>query len=889
LPPSATAPRATKFSSLLRELKRILGKGDVFTAPGDLALYAYDSSLERHPPEVVVFPHSTEQVAAVVAAANRFDVPFTPRGAGTNLSGGSVPIRGGIVVALARLNRLVQIDELNRCAVVQPCMTNLALQEGLAPHGWLFHPDPASQKASTIGGNVAENAGGPHCLKYGVTTNHVLGVTVVLPNGRITVLGGPALDPPGYDLVGLISGSEGTLGIVTEVVVRISRPPEEVRTLLAVFDSMEAASEAVSAIIAAGIIPAALEIIDRVMIGAIQASMDAGYPEDAEAVLIVEVDGLREAVAQEAQRCDAMCRANGAREVRSAATECERERLWAGRRGAFGAAARLASEYLVNDGVVPRTKLPEVLRQTQEIAARYGLRVGNNFHAGDGNLHPLILLDGCDPGQRELAKRAAAEMVAACVAAGGAISGEHGIGLEKRDHMRLLYSPADLAAQAAIKRCFDPLGLCNPGKILPDRLPEPTCARPVMPPSGSATRTVEGMVVDGMSPAGVLAPESEHEVAAMLAGAAQERVAIMPFGSGTKLGLGMPPRRFDYAMLLARLNGIIEHDAGDLTATVRAGTRLADLQTELARRGQWLPLDPAHEDATIGGIIATNSYGPGRMRYGACRDLILGLRVALASGEVITVGGKTVKNVSGYDLPKLFIGSLGTLGIITAATFRLLPTQPRRQWSACAFANLEAAMECAQRLASSRLELSAIEVLSGELVGRPGEWIVLCRAQGGPAAVERQMKAVAQAGAEAGGEVWDEPPDGWQRIASGDIGRGASAMCRIRVPPASLLETLLLAQRLIGEDRRCAFAASPAIGISRAAFEADDAAPAVSGLRQECRKRGGSLVIERGPIALKAAAGVWGTGVAGEDIMRALKAEFDPKGVLSRGRFVGGI
>jgi glycolate oxidase subunit GlcD len=891
LPPSSTAPKAAKLPPLLRELKRIVGKSNVFTAPADLALYAYDSSLECHLPEVVVFPHSTEQVAAVVAAANRFAVPFTPRGAGTNLSGGSVPVRGGIVVALSRLNRLLQVDEVSRCAVVQPCMTNLALQEVLTPLGWVFHPDPASQKVSTIGGNVAENAGGPHCLKYGVTTNHVLGVTVVLPNGRIVALGGAALDPPGYDLVGLINGSEGTLGIVTEIVVRISRPPEEVCTLLAVFDSMEAASEAVSAIIAAGIIPAALEIIDRVMIGAIQASMDAGYPEDAEAVLVVEVDGLREAVAQEAQRCDAICRAQGAREVRSAQAERERERLWAGRRGAFGAAARLASEFLVNDGTVPRTRLPEVLRQTQEIAARYGLRVGNNFHAGDGNLHPLILLDGYDPAQRELAKRAAAEMVAACIAAGGAISGEHGIGLEKRGYMPLLYSPADLAAHAAVKRSFDPLGLCNPGKILPDRLPEPPPPGPVILPSGSAARTMKAPVVDGMSPAGVLAPESEQEVAAMLAGAAQEGVAIIPFGSGTKLDLGMPPRRFDYAMSLARLNGIVEHDAGDLTVTVRAGTRLADLQTELAQRGQWLPLDPPHEDATIGGIIATNSYGPGRMRYGACRDLILGLRVALPSGEVITVGGKTVKNVSGYDLPKLFIGSLGTLGVITAATFRLLPTPQRTHWSACAFANLEAAMESAQRLASSRLVLSAIEVLSGEIIGRSAEWITLCRAQGVPAAVERQMQALAQAAAEAGGEAYDEPRHGWQRIASGDIRRGASAMCRISVPAASLLwgGTLADARLSLPGLGYCPVAVSPALCLIRVLFDAQGLGPAVSKVREHCVGRGGSLVIERAPVELKLAAGVWGAGHPGEDIMRALKAEFDPKGVLSPGRFVGGI
>lgn len=910
MPAPLTQPGGAVSPPFLRELRRVVGKANVFTAPADLALYAYDSSLERHPPEAVVFPASTEEAAGAVAAAARFGVPFTPRGAGTNLSGGSVPIRGGMVVALSRLNRLLRVDAGNRCAVVQPGMTNLALQDALAPLGWVFHPDPASQKVSTIGGNVAENAGGPHCLKYGVTTNHVLGVTVVLPNGEVADFGGAALDPPGYDLVGLITGSEGTLGIVTEVVVRIARPPEAVRTLLAVFDSMEAASEAVSAIIAAGIIPAALEMMDRVMIGAIQASMDAGYPEDAEAVLIIEVDGLREAVEEEARDCDAICRAQGAREVRSAQAEREREQLWAGRRGAFGAAARLASEFLVNDGTVPRTRLPEVLRQTQEIAARYGLRVGNNFHAGDGNLHPLILLDGYDPGQRELAKRAAAEMLAACVAAGGAISGEHGIGLDKREQMRLLYSPADLAAHAAVKSSFDPLGLCNPGKILPDRMREPPSPRPVMPPSGSAARTAPGPVVDGASPTGVLVPESEREVAAMLAGAAQEGVAIIPVGSGTKLGLGMPPRRFDYAMSLARLHGIIEHDAGDLTATVRAGTRLAELQAELARRGQWLPLDPALEDATIGGIIATNSCGPGRIRYGACRDLILGLRVALPSGEVITVGGKTVKNVSGYDLPKLFIGSLGTLGVITAATFKLLPAPPSTAWSGWEFSSDMAAETACARLASSQLEFTAIELISAEVIGELAGWVVLCRAEGLAFAVERQMKAFAQVCAEIGGNPCKEPAMRWQRAASEAVwrwrepmpessqtqpataapDRSSTALCRISVPPASLiLGTLTLAQSFLPGLGYRPVAASPALGVMRVPFDAEGAEPAISKVRQHCVERGGSLVIERGPVALKVAAGVWGAGRAGEEIMRALKRQFDPHGVLNPGRFVGGI
>jgi len=907
---------------LVRELRGIAGGRNVLTSPADLALYAYDSSLERHAPEVVVFPASTDEVARVVRAAARFGVPFVPRGAGTNLSGGSIPVAGGIVIALSRLNRVLEIDIANRCAVVQPGVTNLALQEALAPLGWVFHPDPASQKVSTLGGNVAENAGGPHCLKYGVTTNHILGARVVLPDGEVADLGGMALDAPGYDLLGLVNGSEGTLGIVTEITARISPQPEAVRTLLGVFDSMDAASAAVSAIIAAGIIPACLEMMDRVMIGAVQASMDAGYPEDAEAVLVIEVDGLREALEQEARRCAEICRRVGAREVRSASDEREREQLWAGRRGAFGAAARLASAFLVNDGTVPRSKLPEVLRQTQEIAARYGLRVGNNFHAGDGNLHPLILLDDSDPCQRELAKRASMEMLEACIAAGGAISGEHGIGSEKRAAMPLLYSPADIAAHAAVKRAFDPRGLCNPGKILPDTLSPVRVDQAPIPPRSRAVEAPGAPEVDGRAPTACLVPESEQEVAALLAGAADERAALVPLGAGTKLGLGMPPQRFDYALSLARVAGVVEHDVENLTVTVRAGTRLADLQAELARRGQWLALDPPHEEATIGGIIAANSYGPGRMRYGACRDLVLGLRVALPSGAAISVGGKTVKNVSGYDLPKLFIGSLGTLGVITAATFKLLPAPPQTEWRAWGFARLAAAVECARQLAASRLELSAAEVFSGNLA-RAGEWIMLCRAQGPPAAVERQVAAAGDlcarsggvpidaaqstgmachastpaAAADAGGGAGFTPFDPLRACPERSEGAGSElhAICRIAVPPARLFDALTAAQRLLGEGGRCAacgpcvLAASPAIGVARVAFEADGAGAAVLELRDEYGAGGGSVVIERAPLGLKIAAGVWGTEHPGARVMRALKAEFDPDGVLSPGRFAGGV
>jgi glycolate oxidase len=350
---------------------------------------------------------------------------------------------------------------------VQPGMFNLEFGNALAPLGYQYLPDPASQKAATLGGNVGENSGGPHCFKYGVTTNHVLGLTVVLPDGEIAHLGGKAPDMPGYDLTGAFVGSEGTLGICTEIVVRIVRLPEGVKTLLAIYDSIEQGSETVSAIVAAGMVPATLEMMDQLVIQAVEASMKCGFPLDCATVLIIEVDGLRDDLDQQAQAISELCRKHGAREVRVARDEAERAALWAGRRGAFGAVARLTPSYLVCDGTVPRTALPAMLRKVAEVGRKYDLRIPNVFHAGDGNLHPLILFDWRDAEQKARVMKAGHEILALCVEMGGTISGEHGVGIEKMDAMRLVFSEEELRAQLKVKRAFDPKDLANPGKMFP--------------------------------------------------------------------------------------------------------------------------------------------------------------------------------------------------------------------------------------------------------------------------------------------------------------------------------------------------------------------------------------------------------------------------------------
>jgi glycolate oxidase len=454
-------------SSLVRELSALLGQRNVLWREYDLRLYEYDGSVDKTLPAAVVTPESTEQVAGVVRACRRAGVPITARGGGTGLSGGALPAPGGVVVALIKMNRILEVDLANLRAVVEPGLVNLQLSQAVAGSELYYVPDPSSQKACTIGGNVGENAGGPHTLLYGVTTNHVLGLEVVTPRGDVVWFGGKALDLPGYDLTGVFVGSEGTIGIATKIIVRLVPLPEAVKTLLAVFANVDEASAAVSDVIAHGIVPAAIEMMDQLAIKAVEAAYHAGYPEDAGAVLLIEVDGLRDGLDEQAAAIASLSLAHGARSVRSARDAKERDLLWAGRKGAFGAMGRLSPDYYVVDGVVPRSTLPQVLHEVREVGRRFALPIANVFHAGDGNLHPLILFDAERPGELARVKEAGAELMRICLRHGGTLSGEHGIGVEKRELMPEAYSACDLEQMLHVKHALDPDGMCNPGKIFP--------------------------------------------------------------------------------------------------------------------------------------------------------------------------------------------------------------------------------------------------------------------------------------------------------------------------------------------------------------------------------------------------------------------------------------
>ena len=448
-----------------RELEQILPAGAVVEAPEELKVYECDGLTgHRALPGLVVLPETTEQVQAVVRACGRHGVPFVARGAGTGLSGGATPVADGIVVSLARMCRILEVDLESQRVVVQPGVSNLEVTEAVSGDGFYYAPDPSSQQVCTIGGNVAENSGGAHCLKYGFTVNHVLSVLAVLPDGELVRL---SADDSGPGLLGVFVGSEGTLGIATEITLRLLRRPEAVVTLLAAFDHTDEAGEAVSGIVAAGILPAALELMDRLTIEAVEFAVHPNYPAGAGAILIVELDGVAVQVEDDLQAVERICRESGSREIRIADDDAERALLWKGRKSAFAAMGRVASSYYVQDGVVPRTKLPAVLRRMAELESEYGLRVASVFHAGDGNLHPLVLYDEGIEGEPERAKGLAEAILEACVDAGGSITGEHGVGLDKACAMLLLFGPDDLEAMGRLRRAFDPDGLANPGKVLP--------------------------------------------------------------------------------------------------------------------------------------------------------------------------------------------------------------------------------------------------------------------------------------------------------------------------------------------------------------------------------------------------------------------------------------
>lgn len=466
-----TADQSTS-ARLIEELRQVVGSENMIHHRDELVVYECDGYIiEKSVPDVVVFPTSTEQVVAIVKLCNRHDVPFVPRGAGTSLAGGTLAVGGGVMICLTRMKRILEINLRDRYAVVEPGVVNVWLTRALAGTGFHYAPDPSSQTACTLGGNVATNSGGPHTLKYGVTVNHVRGVELVLPDGTVVETGGVAEDDPGYDLTGLIVGNEGTFGIVTKIIVNLTRDPESGRTFLAVFGSVDDAAETISGIIAAGIVPAALEMLDHLMINAVEQAYHFGFPTEAGAVLIIELDGLEAGQEQDAQAVARIVRENHGDLRKSIPWRTRKEpdyvAIWKSRKTAFGAIGRLSPSYCTQDGVVPRTQLPAIMKRISEVGRKYGLRVANVFHAGDGNIHPILLFDDRDPEQVHRVVHASHEILDECINLGGTVTGEHGIGVEKISFMTKLFTPTDLATMTRVRQVFNPEDRCSPQKKLP--------------------------------------------------------------------------------------------------------------------------------------------------------------------------------------------------------------------------------------------------------------------------------------------------------------------------------------------------------------------------------------------------------------------------------------
>ncbi|MDX6612893.1 MAG: glycolate oxidase [Blastocatellia bacterium] len=991
------------MDTLVNQLGAIVDSENVLSEPDELIVYECDGLPQhKHAPRAVVFPQTTEQVSQLLRVLAREGVSFAPRGAGTGLSGGALAIDRGVVIELARMRRILNIDVENRLAVVQTGLVNAHLSRALLPHGLYYVPDPSSQPACTIGGNIAENAGGIHCLKYGTTTDHVLGARVVLSDGAVVDLGGGGVEKAGYDLLGVFVGSEGTFGIATEATLRLSAIPPAVRTLLADFTDVNAASRAVSAIIAAGLIPAALEMLDGAIIRAVEASVfAAGLPQDADAALLIELDGIEAGLDEEAEQVEAICQAHGARTVSRAEDDIQRKKLWAARKGAFGAVGRLSPDVMIQDAVVPRSRLPEVLAETYRISARYDLLLANVFHAGDGNLHPLICFDARRGDDLERVRQAGREIMEACVRAGGSITGEHGVGLDKSSYLPLIFSPDDMAVMLQVRAAFDPSNLCNPGKIIPaprgcgearavvtNRMPaatesvtpEPDTAIPngsmeplIQPDAASqlsenstlphaqrvfaptanrgaelrarlsprartnqfetrarqATKLKDDRVsgaVAGIVGANnierlsqdhrtstsartlfseqtiVAAPASEEEAAELLKFAARDSFTVMPMGAGTWLEVGNVIQRADIIVSTRRLTRILSHEPADLVASAEAGAGLDTCQKQFALAGQWLPLDPPDDGrASLGGVVATGLGGVQGFALGRPRNFVIGMRVVLADGRIIKAGGNVVKNVAGYDLCKLFTGSYGTLGLITALTFKLRPV-PAAMRTIVASGPLSSLLAAARNLCTGHGRPQAIEILSPRLARqldtkqvKTDHTLLIKFAGSSPAVIYQTAHALAtlrRAGVASATMAGDEEAL-WQSLAALPLRFTGLLISRASVLPAQLpkfLEEVLQVDEASHPELMWhAGAADGRVRVfAKAPLYYREAVRAMERLRACAKTLGGTLIVESASTEIKSEFDSWGDGGTSSALMQRVKEQLDPDGRLSPGRFFSG-
>jgi D-lactate dehydrogenase (cytochrome) len=843
----------------LQGLYNFLERRQVIVDPAELVVYEVDAASDRGKPDGVVMPESAEQVERIVAWAGQHKIPLISRGAGTGLSGGAVAESGGLIVEFSRFNHILEIDRDGGSAWVEPGVISQTLDDRTRALGLYYPADPSSGRSSTLGGNVAENAGGPHCFKYGVTTNYITGLDVLLADGQRVRMGGRANDYPEYDFSSLITGSEGTLGLITGIYTRLIRQPAGVKTLMAAFDSVAGAGRAVSAVIAAGLTPATMELMDQKITRIVEDFAHPGLPVEAGALLILEVDGYPESLTSQMDEVAAWLEKNGAFGLRIAKDNAERERIWFGRKSAVGALARLAPSYLLLDGTVPRSRMGEALEATNAICDEYGLRVGYVAHAGDGNLHPLILLYPADADQVARVRKAGREFMQAVTRLGGSITGEHGVGIEKRPYLDLMYGPGEIAAMLEIKRVFDAQQRLNPGKIFADAQIE----APRPDPAEHA-------------PGGRWRPANVEEASAGLARLSAEYIPVWirsasiveetPAG-----GVTLDTGGYDRLVTLA---------ADDLYVTAGAGMRLADLQAELAKSGKWVPVAAPYADSTLGGLLSANFNGPLRMRYGNLRDQALALTFVLGDGRVVHAGRPVVKNVAGYDLCKVVIGARGTLGLITEVTFKFAALPRRRASLVWPVDTLEHGLAWGQ-LGMAYARCASAVVYDGGLPGQSEPFAparLIYTAEGQSEDVQAEL-ALVEAGLRAAGapqpqlcesysgtEAWQEffKTEGW-RVR---VGLAPKDLAGFALSQATLREARILID----------FAA----GFVYAAGKQPPAR--LDCLRQSALELGGYLIVLADPDGV----GVdrWGYRPQTLNLMHHLKSVWDPAMILNRGEFL---
>ncbi|MEM8533082.1 MAG: FAD-binding protein [Chloroflexota bacterium] len=875
-------------------------------------------------PDVVVHPMTSEQVAQAVRIAAQANVPVVARGAGTGLAGGARPLHGGVVICTTEMTVLDKVDFANRRALIQPGIINYDLSQQLLPHGYFYAPDPASWQICTVGGNIANNSGGPRCLKYGVTSNHILALELIRDDGSVLWTGDGISDAAGYDLTGLIVGSEGTLGVVTQAMIRLTRTPESNRVILALFPDVVATGEAVSAIVATGYLPTALEVMDATTIEAVNKAFQFGLPDTAGAALIVEIDGVEEGLDDMLREILALCEHYGAVQVQSAVTPEEQQRLWSARKSAFTAFPVLAPAYQLVDTAVPRTRLPAMMAHVQRLAQEYDMLIANVFHAGDGNLHPLVLYDPAHPEHVAKAEAITKEVLRLSIEEGGTISGEHGIGVEKQDFMAKLLTTAELQTMAELYAVFNPHNRFNPSKVFPtntnpldlaaqrqarlrtnqhfsvnghtDNLQEKMHA--IIGSTYVLTgNDVVDYTVEGQAPHLVVFPADIEQLSKVMAACHQSGATVIPWGGGTQQQHGSLTYKPDVVVVTRRLNGVLKYEPNDLTVGVEAGMTLAELQTLLAPHNQMLPLDaPLPEHATLGGLVATATDGPRRLGYGLLRDMLLGLTIVEVDGTIVQCGGQVVKNVSGYDLVRLFLGSYGTLGIIAGVNLRTYPSPKSESTLLALFEQHDQACALIDELAQTQLQPRAVEYLNQHAlaqIGVVGHYGVAIRTDGVTVACKRHisdMTTMAQrAGAIETRELLDDDLrtlwSGIANLSTAHIDVANAVLLRIAVLPTNLAEAIAHV-----EERAEAYGASATIharaidGVLYAHIRGLQ--QELSSLQQELVERWRhSHVLACEPI-LKADLQVWGGVPDGVDIMQEMKQRFDPFEKLNPGRYV---